>query len=475
MSDRDPFIAAIAAAPDDDLPRLVFADWLDENGDPDRAEFIRLQIATYRESEQFPPHLDEAKFDRIRELFEANGEAWLRPVYDPLQVALPRIGRPEPAGDATTLLGRLARGVTRVFAPLIAGVQQINPFVDRAHYYSRMVFVSHAGVAPPVQNTDISRGFVHTLVLNPARLPASASLADAMTAEPITALTLNLNSDVRIWERVRGPHLRRLHMLGLTFLPSDGAAGNFRPIADGVLRSEHLAGLNELALLASFNYVGGELRPPDALGVIETLRHASFRTRLRALRLNQIPGTAQFLADPGADLDLRELTLDPPEGEALVSESLLRGPFRERLAKLSLTSLTSGGAELAAGPPWPCLEALRLTSNGLGNAGAVAMADSTAFPAVRALWLTENEIGDDGARALTRSPWVRKLRQLNLDSNPIGDAGAEALAEALDHGLEQLSLANTRVTEATRERLVQRYGPRISFRTPPMGVSELGE
>jgi uncharacterized protein (TIGR02996 family) len=30
--------------PDDDAPRLVYADWLDENGEPDRAEFIRVQI-----------------------------------------------------------------------------------------------------------------------------------------------------------------------------------------------------------------------------------------------------------------------------------------------------------------------------------------------------------------------------------------------------------------------------------------------
>jgi uncharacterized protein (TIGR02996 family) len=44
----EPFLSAICAAPDDDTPRLVFADWLQENGDPDRAEFIRLQIAVAR-------------------------------------------------------------------------------------------------------------------------------------------------------------------------------------------------------------------------------------------------------------------------------------------------------------------------------------------------------------------------------------------------------------------------------------------
>ena len=43
MSDRDAFLAAIRAAPDDDAPRLVYADWLEENGDPEWAEFMRLQ------------------------------------------------------------------------------------------------------------------------------------------------------------------------------------------------------------------------------------------------------------------------------------------------------------------------------------------------------------------------------------------------------------------------------------------------
>lgn len=43
MSDRDSFLRAIIAQPDDNLPRLVFADFLDEHGEPERAEFIRVQ------------------------------------------------------------------------------------------------------------------------------------------------------------------------------------------------------------------------------------------------------------------------------------------------------------------------------------------------------------------------------------------------------------------------------------------------
>ncbi len=43
MSPEDAFLQSIIDAPDDDTHRLVFADWLDDHGEPERAEFIRVQ------------------------------------------------------------------------------------------------------------------------------------------------------------------------------------------------------------------------------------------------------------------------------------------------------------------------------------------------------------------------------------------------------------------------------------------------
>jgi uncharacterized protein (TIGR02996 family) len=43
-SDGDALLRAICEQPWEDTPRLVYADWLEENGRPERAEFIRLQI-----------------------------------------------------------------------------------------------------------------------------------------------------------------------------------------------------------------------------------------------------------------------------------------------------------------------------------------------------------------------------------------------------------------------------------------------
>lgn len=42
--ENEALLAACLAAPHDMTPRLVYADWLDENGQCDRAEFIRVQI-----------------------------------------------------------------------------------------------------------------------------------------------------------------------------------------------------------------------------------------------------------------------------------------------------------------------------------------------------------------------------------------------------------------------------------------------
>ncbi len=57
MDERQALMAAIIANPDDDTPRLVFADWLQEHGDKHgqaRAEFIRLQCELAQQGESNP-------------------------------------------------------------------------------------------------------------------------------------------------------------------------------------------------------------------------------------------------------------------------------------------------------------------------------------------------------------------------------------------------------------------------------------
>jgi uncharacterized protein (TIGR02996 family) len=48
MSDEEAILGAIAAHPEEDTPRLAYADWLDEHDQPIRADFIRVQVEVSR-------------------------------------------------------------------------------------------------------------------------------------------------------------------------------------------------------------------------------------------------------------------------------------------------------------------------------------------------------------------------------------------------------------------------------------------
>src|SRR5581483_4421430 len=78
QTDAEPFLQRIRAYPDDDVPRLIFADWLDEQAKwlppaerdaaTARAEFIRVQIALA----QLP---DNELFPRAGLAYDADPEA----------------------------------------------------------------------------------------------------------------------------------------------------------------------------------------------------------------------------------------------------------------------------------------------------------------------------------------------------------------------------------------------------------------
>lgn len=74
MSEREAFLQAIRHDPEDDTPRLIFADWLEEHGDP-QGEFIRIQC----ELAQFVPSLDRRTelLHREQELLWTHREEWL--------------------------------------------------------------------------------------------------------------------------------------------------------------------------------------------------------------------------------------------------------------------------------------------------------------------------------------------------------------------------------------------------------------
>ncbi len=173
---------AICENPEDDTPRLVFADWLDEHGDPNRAEFIRLQI----ELGGLPDgKKKQARQAREKELLGAHGKKWAKPLK-----------------------------------PYFAG------------YYSGS-YARHYG--PPVV---FRRGFVETLATD---APTLAEFADTIFAlAPIRTLRFE---ECAGFDSLAGcEHLLRLHTLDVSgaVLSADGSD------APRLFRSKYLANLTSL-------------------------------------------------------------------------------------------------------------------------------------------------------------------------------------------------------------------------------------
>jgi uncharacterized protein (TIGR02996 family) len=74
MNHEPALLQAICAAPEDDTPRLVYADWLDEHGQAERGQFIRVQC----ELDRLPPDAPArpSLLEREKKLLRGNRKRW---------------------------------------------------------------------------------------------------------------------------------------------------------------------------------------------------------------------------------------------------------------------------------------------------------------------------------------------------------------------------------------------------------------
>ena len=115
MSDEDALLAAIEAHPDEDTPRLAYADWCDEHDQPARAEFIRLQCG-WRHTADAPTAERRKLQERVRFLIQNR----LRDLIGPL------------GGDLTPLDIRFDRGF------LIEGNATARQFVSSPRAFAAL-------------------------------------------------------------------------------------------------------------------------------------------------------------------------------------------------------------------------------------------------------------------------------------------------------------------------------------------------
>ena len=137
QTEAEAFLQRIRAYPDDDAQRLIFADWLDEEGDP-RGRFIRVQLALAEIDEHDPARKE--LLTQERELLSAHRAEWEAPFRG---LATGCVFRRGFVDEAKVLAREFARHAHEIFAA--APVRHIhlldvgdslptvmqNPYLDR--------------------------------------------------------------------------------------------------------------------------------------------------------------------------------------------------------------------------------------------------------------------------------------------------------------------------------------------------------
>jgi uncharacterized protein (TIGR02996 family) len=378
MSPEEAFLADIIAHPDDDTPRLVYADWLDEHDQPDRAEFIRVQIQHFHESGDCGL---EWWWPRERELYRAHGRAWQE-------------GLPEWV--------KRRCGFRRGFVEVVGGTAR-QFLKDGPRIRARV----------PLRGVSLER---------------TRGVLDQVLDSPLLAVLQELSLRVcdlgpaEVRAVVSCPRLAGLRKLDLFANPL-GDEG-LRVIAE----APALAGLRSLEL---------ENCRVGSAGV-RALAASRYLTRLARLDLSRNEHVADIGAEALAgsanmrglvDLSLLMTGLGPAGARLLFASPHLAGLRKLNLAFNAVGD--PGAVALAEASPLASLEVLNLGGNGIGDAGAEALAACPRLGRLRLLILHNSAIGDAGALALARSPHLEGLNLLDLQLNrpPISAALRQALLE----------------------------------------------
>ncbi|MCE9567360.1 MAG: TIGR02996 domain-containing protein [Planctomycetes bacterium] len=127
MSDEAALLAAIRDNPDEDTPRLAYADWLQEHRDANRAEFIRAQCQAFR----LPlGDKERKKLEKKAEaLFKANKAEWGGIVWKKFHSTKPAVSHCHIERGFITSL----KGTTEDIVKHAADIERLAPCLRSLH------------------------------------------------------------------------------------------------------------------------------------------------------------------------------------------------------------------------------------------------------------------------------------------------------------------------------------------------------
>lgn len=357
MSSDDIFIQAIVEKPDDDALRMAYADWLVDQGQTERAEFLRAQcmLAHIPEADR------KALYDREQFLLDRHWREWLQPLpvlLDPPRSFLQRLG------------GRLSHRFAR---PVwLCSQSSWRDYSERRDYGSVEHFI-----------VQFHRGFVENL-----SLPASAVLAHAevifkaapllcgLSVRPaskrefealiripqfarLTSLRLSVDPGTAIDSLFTCPHLCKLRELGLSLFEIETEC--VRALVDSPL-------MNQLTRLDLGWFAGAE--------PVRTLLNAASCRQITSLSLGWLTGEEplHIVANAPNCCHLTRLDLSCGQIGDTGIEAIARSPYLANLEDLKFGFGKFGDAG-AASSNLPRLRSLHLGSRTLSEAGQKLLRD----------------------------------------------------------------------------------------------------
>lgn len=458
LSDRDALLSAIRANPEEDTPRLMFADWLDENGDPNRAEFIRLQCELAQLADDGSDSQAVYEFLRDRDFVTRPSADWPR-----IDGGIHRrIALATRNNDLVMQFGRdWLPKLPKRYHVAWDGFHRGFPYrvsLDRAKKLAEIApRLRTATPGTTLDSSEFSPEFV-------------GRVADAGLMGWVNGLILRgaCGLGLRAWGH--HPEARAVTSLRVTSYDS----GNTEEVIAALADSDHWAGLRELDL--SESYIEAD--------VAETLFGIRHLRSLRRLRVGGYGGNGAWTAETlrvfaAASFDsLVTLQLNRCGMEDDATEVLAACPHLKTLRTLDLDANQIAGPGVTAlltsphlvnvaflglhGNPGTRLDADRLAAaspGGLrmfhGHGCRFRVADVRALahcPRLHTLWyldLDANNLGTTAVRELIRGFQDFCPPIIWMTHNRIDDRGAELLAKwKASQALDVLHLRYNSITDA---------------------------
>jgi uncharacterized protein (TIGR02996 family) len=381
MHEAAAFLRLIAERPADDGPRLLYADWLAEHGDPDRADFIRMQcaLAQLPRSDQRRPDLEAAEL-RLR---ATHADEWLG--LEPGAVDRCTFRRGFPDEVSLSAESFLEHG-SRLFAtgPVrTVHLFEIGPRVGELAAAEALAGLTGLGLC----GNGLGDDGVAVLV----RSPYFGQLREL-------DLSFNLVTDAGVRDLATADTLPSLRVLGLSHNELIGVLG-----AEALARSPHLQRLEALDLVSN------------------DLDDTAVRWLVGR------PGLPELVELKLADNRVGDRGVEILVGSALLPRMLARSPALD----LSRNDVTATGLQtLLACPRLVPLISLNLSGNAIGDVGLIALTVADWLPNLRELSLNASGITDEGIFALVDTPLFARLRVFHVADNALSVEGMKALTRA---------------------------------------------